>query len=507
MEDLPEIIRKLKLPVFVRTDAYLQDHAFHGQAVLPAVETMQLLAASTKECLPHGDVSLITNARFDKFLPIAPIDRERWIEVYHDLEIHQDGTVGSRLMIRGRSPKTAITRLVTHAALQFGGEREDDSPLPIDLVSALEGICVAVPPDRLYQELVPFGPAFHNAAAPLFVSENGAIGNLHGGATDDPSGPLGSPFPLDAAFHLASVWVQRYHGIVGFPVGFDRRLIYSATKPGESYVCTVLPAQRDGALPRLDIMITDQQGNPREHLTGLEMKDVNGGRIKPPEWISHEAQRRSLETIRNQCTALSLIELNTVNNLAEKALSDDEAHRLKKLSPKRKTSYLAARLCCKRISRQLSGDLKRPASAISTVAPHGGCPCCPVTEGHESPFCSVSHDSRFAVAVASNYPIGIDVEAISERVQRSREIYMKKEERELVDGSPLGPDEASIRIWSAKEAAAKALGMNLAESWEAVSVKDIGQKQSVLEISGRPHEAFHEAIDGHVFTVITTKSS
>jgi hypothetical protein len=236
MDHLPEITRSVRLPLSIKTDAYLQDHAFQGRAVLPAVEAMQLLAASVKEHLPDWKLSPITNARFDKFLAISPEDRNRWVEVYHELEIHQDGRTASRLMTRSRSPKAAMTRVITHAALQFGGQGEDDSPLPIDLVSALEGVCITIPPDRLYGELVPFGPAFHNAAAPLFVSQNGAIGRVQAGGADGPSGPLGSPFPLDAAFQLASVWVQRYYRIVGFPVGFDQRIIYRPTTPGESYV-------------------------------------------------------------------------------------------------------------------------------------------------------------------------------------------------------------------------------------------------------------------------------
>ncbi|MFO7599072.1 MAG: polyketide synthase dehydratase domain-containing protein [Candidatus Desulfacyla sp.] len=502
MEDLSEIVERARLPVHIKTDAYLLDHRFQGEPVFPAVEAMQLLAGSVKEYLPHADVSLITDARFDKFLPTAPVDRKRWIEVYNDLEIRKDDRIGSRLKTRSRSPKAAITRTVEHVAVQFGEKRRDTRPLPLDLVSALEGVCMDVPPDRLYRDLVPFGPAFHNAVSPIFISENGAIGNLQAPAMDGSPGPLGSPFPLDAAFHLASVWGQRYCGIVGFPVGFDSRLIYSPTTPGERYVCRILPAQPYNSAPRLDIWIYDGGGNPKEEIRGLRMKDVSGGRIKPPDWISDGAGNRRLEFVRSRCTALSLIELKTVNGLAEMALSDREKDRLKKMGTRRKPSYLAARLCCKSISRQLSGDWKTPSSSLTTVSPDGIRPCCPVRDSDRGSFCSVSHDSRFAIAVASDARIGVDVEKISERVFRSREVYMNEKERRLVEASPLGEIEASVRVWTAKEAAAKALDMGLAESWEKVSLKDIGRDRSILQIGDRNHEAFHEAIGGHAFTVV-----
>jgi phosphopantetheinyl transferase len=502
MEGLSTIIQKARLPLDIKTDAYLLDHCSQGEAVLPAVEAMQLLAASTQAYLPKTHVSLMTDARFNKFLGTGPTSRSRWIEAYNDIEVHENGMIRSRLVIRSRSPKTSITRLMEHVTVQFGGKKRDPCPLPLDFVSALEGVCLTISPDRLYRDLVPFGPAYHNAVAPLFLSENGAVGNLQAAAIDNSSGLLGSPFPLDAAFHLASAWCQRYLRIIGFPVGLDRRRIYCPTTPGEGYVCRIVPAQRDTA-PSFDVWIYDRNGKPREEIRGLQMKDVSRGRMKPPEWISRGAQNRALETIKNRCIALSLIELETVNDLAEKALSDEEAHRLQKMSPKRRITYLAARLCCKSLYRELSGDLKSPASYLTTVSPDGVRPCCPVIEDQKAAFCSVSHDSRFAIAVASNVPIGVDVEEISERVCRSREVYMNERERSLVEGSPLGEIEASVRIWTTKEAMAKALDMSLAESWERVSLKYIGADSSILVIDRKNYTAFHDVIDDHLFTIVT----
>jgi phosphopantetheinyl transferase len=79
---------------------------------------------------------------------------------------------------------------------------------------------------------------------------------------------------------------------------------------------------------------------------------------------------------------------------------------------------------------------------------------------------------------------------------------MNENERCLVKGSPLGEIEASVRIWTTKEAISKALGIGLAESWERVTVKDIGVSESIMEINNKDHAAFHDAIDNHLFTII-----
>ena len=96
---------------------------------------------------------------------------------------------------------------------------------------------------------------------------------------------LGSPFPLDGAFHAACVLGQRSADFVPFPVGFDRRIILRPKQPGSSYNTRVelLSRTRDELL--FDLHIFDDTGQVYERVTGVRMRDVSGGKIKPPEWI------------------------------------------------------------------------------------------------------------------------------------------------------------------------------------------------------------------------------
>jgi hypothetical protein len=41
----------------------------------------------------------------------------------------------------------------------------------------------------------------------------------------------------------------------------------------------------DDALLAFDIWIIDTTGNPAELLQRVRMRDVSGGRLKPPDWI------------------------------------------------------------------------------------------------------------------------------------------------------------------------------------------------------------------------------
>jgi phosphopantetheinyl transferase len=93
-------------------------------------------------------------------------------------------------------------------------------------------------------------------------------------------------------------------------------------------------------------------------------------------------------------------------------------------------------------------------------------------------YCTASHDSRFAVAAASEHQAGIDVDEIPGLVLTGRHLYMHEEEIAMADAHHPGQTKASVRILSIKEAAAKALGINLAEAWRRTHVNESGNEKA-----------------------------
>ena len=96
---------------------------------------------------------------------------------------------------------------------------------------------------------------------------------------------LGSPFPLDAAMHAACVWGQRFSGIVPFPTGFEKRIIYQKTKKKGVYLGRVVPVNIKPDSMIFDAWIYDSDGVIYESVSGIQMRDVSQGRLKPPDWI------------------------------------------------------------------------------------------------------------------------------------------------------------------------------------------------------------------------------
>ena len=239
MENLPEITDRIRLPLEIEVHPYMMDHGFQGRGVLPAVEAMQLLAESTRTHLPDIHIDAVMDAGFDKFLYLEP--GVKLIKAFNEIEVHEDDTVTSKLITKSRSNKASITRTIKHVTIHFSKRPRKFHLPPLDKVFALEGICLDIPCDRLYSELVPFGPAYHNVKGSVTLSEEGAMAYVYAPDNGAAAKLLGSPFPLDAAFHVACAWGQRYANIVGFPVGIEKRYILNRTRPGESYISRIIP--------------------------------------------------------------------------------------------------------------------------------------------------------------------------------------------------------------------------------------------------------------------------
>jgi hypothetical protein len=291
MEDIPRIIDTVRLPVTIPILGYLRDHHVEGRAVLPAVKAMQVIGETVKRFRPDIGISVMTRVRFDKFLHI-PSGTDQ-IAAFVDIVTYDHGDIGASLLTKNQFKKSSMTRIKEHASVYYPGIPSvfaDQPPEQVSsLFSALKGTYVEISPERIYGELVPFGPAFHSIQGNFLISEHGVIAEigtpavyLSHGISDGP----GSPFPLDAAYHCACVWGQRYARMVAFPVGFEKRTIWHHTRPGDAYICRILPVQTRPDQLVFDLWITDENGVFFECSRGVCMKDVSAGRMKPPVWIT-----------------------------------------------------------------------------------------------------------------------------------------------------------------------------------------------------------------------------
>lgn len=286
MGEFPAIGNTKRRPVTFTMPPHWTDHHFQGQAILPAVEAMQLLAHWVQSVDPHLDVRAIGQAAFNKFLPLS--SPEVPIHAVCETVDIDNGGIRAALITKTVAKTVKISRTIVHAQLDFGILSSEFSTCIPESVLDLKSPCFELDPVRLYDELVPFGPLYRTINRPLRLWPEGAWADIQAPELTDhqTAMPLGSPFVLDAAFHAACVWSQRYAGLVAFPVGIGQRVIHQPTRSGDSYRAQVVLVKKDRTHLTFDICIKDFDGSCFEVAQGVRMRDVSGGRLKPPDWIA-----------------------------------------------------------------------------------------------------------------------------------------------------------------------------------------------------------------------------
>ena len=273
--------KKPRYPLEIKAYPYLQDHYFEGQAIFPAVEALIVMAKVAAENFPQVNVCHQKQARFPRFLSIDP--QEQIKKIFSDITEAADSSISVAISTMAKSKAGTISRMLEHAYVEFAA-----SPLLEDSVAPfqhLDGKLFNVSSAAVYRELVPFGKAYQNIVGDLSLSPNGAIAQLYGGEGEANDDLIGSPFPLDAALHAACCWAQRYAGIVAFPVGFAERIIYRKTKKERKYIGRINPVNISREPLIFDALIYDLDGIIYESVSGIQMRDVSQGRLRPPDWI------------------------------------------------------------------------------------------------------------------------------------------------------------------------------------------------------------------------------
>jgi len=264
----------------------LRDHFFEGKAIFPAVEALITLAQAVSSRYPQATLHMLNGAYFPRMLAIEPAGERQNVQI--EIEASADG-IRASLLTSLKIKNSTMSRTLEHARVTFAQNMVLPEPaMSFRTVRKLESECIHVPAVSIYRELIPFGLSYQNIIGDLAVSTQGALANISGGSGEANDSFLGSPFALDATMHAACVWGQRFTDIVPFPVGFDQRIIYAPAKKGGSYLARIVPVDVSREPLIFDAWIFDQNGIICESISGLRMRDVTQGRMRPPQWINKE---------------------------------------------------------------------------------------------------------------------------------------------------------------------------------------------------------------------------
>lgn len=263
-----------RFPRTIDLAPWLYDHAFNGRAMLPAVETMAILAAEAHRKYPDIDIMDLRQANFARLLKLP--GGQTTLDVEIELSRNRDGGVCGALLSRRRLK--SMTRMLEHGRVCFSGAKKNKKPAntaPDDWKKF--ALTERIASDQVYRDQVPFGPAFQTITGMVELGDGEACAALLA-----PIGPesgsgnllLGSLFPLDGAMHVACVLGRRYVDFFPLPVAFARRRIYRLTRPGEKYQTKVVLTSGNSKKLTFDLILVDDHHLIVEEVTGLEMRQV-----------------------------------------------------------------------------------------------------------------------------------------------------------------------------------------------------------------------------------------
>lgn len=282
---LPKIVQSSRVPIDFQFFSYLKDHCFEGKAVMPAVEICELLASVVKNKMFKSDVLFIVKAIFNKFLLLDALQKN--MELFCDFVVYENNNINVSLITQRKGKRSSISRTIKHASMIFCQNKKLYNTHQFKKTSIKKEEWKKISVKRIYDELIPFGPAYRNIQDTLFLHKKGAFANIYAPfqLVNNMNNFLGSPFVLDAAFHIACVYGQKFYSVVSFPVGFKERIIYKKTKANANYTAMIIPNGQQKEYYIFDILITDDKKELCESVKGLKMQDVSRGRMQPPDWI------------------------------------------------------------------------------------------------------------------------------------------------------------------------------------------------------------------------------
>jgi phosphopantetheinyl transferase (holo-ACP synthase) len=311
-----------------------------------------------------------------------------------------------------------------------------------------------------------------------------------------------NPVLLDAVGQLAAYWVAQHAGtdFNCFPSTIERIELYvpcPADLPGMTLRARqqpLNPAATDVSAPRAwEFECVDETGQPLLRVSKLinvyfavphsfyqVRRDPLRGLLGRPNaavrargvvlWeVPHYAE--------DFCAQSGGIFLRI---LAHALLSADEREEWRGLtgSVRRRREWLLGRAAIKEAVRvavmEQAGQLLYPSDIVVTHDELGAPYVDGWWRGHlaDAPSVSLSHTARGCLAAVGASPVGVDFEDIG-RIQQPELIIdsLTQVERETVRGlSGVALDERLLRLWCAKEAAAKYLGLGLQGRPEAFEV-------------------------------------
>jgi phosphopantetheinyl transferase (holo-ACP synthase)/acyl carrier protein len=484
----------------VETDLFLRDHTFGGSVsdddpalrglpVVPLTMSIEMLAQAAA-ALDGG--RLVTGVRDVRAYQWIALDRGRTtLRIVATQSATDAAETDVRIVAPGEDGKTDITLVEGTVML---ADRFPAAPAPIDPLQGSSRASLWTE-ERLYSEIMFHGPCFRAVGSMDRWAEDGAEATLVAlppqGLFREIDAPrfFTDPVILDAAGQVVGFWIaegapRAFHV---FPFRVDRIDVFGPPfRPGERPRCSARIQMVGDSQLRSTVDVIAADGTVRYRLSGWEDKRFElpdafyRFRIDPrtrrlgrawqlPGSLDAAAAGVLVDGLpRDLLEAHGRIWLRVLSHLV---LSRRERETWNSLPypPARRADWLLGRVAAKEAVRELLLQQHGLGVCSADVEIEPDDDRCPRVTGHWAgavapPLVSISHASGIAAAMALEpdtwHGVGLDIEPIARAAGHFAAAAFSADEHALVD-TAADRAEWQLRLWCAKEAAGKAVGLGL----------------------------------------------
>ncbi|BBA36100.1 4'-phosphopantetheinyl transferase [Methylocaldum marinum] len=484
-------------------DLHLADHAFvHAPGVkplfaclpvVPMTLSLEILAEAAACLAPGHGLIGFEEVKATRWIELADTDRLR-LRITAQVE-QWDGA-------RNTAHIAAAIHVENHAApaiqarVLFAPHYRLD--LELHFTELADAYLYPRTTEEIYRDRHLFhGPVYQSLVGRIVLGDRGAAGELLVKAPEimfrsirEPQF-LTEPALLDAVGQLIGIWAMQRERYV-FPISIGKLELYRPT-PAPGTQCPVLIeiTRDEGKLLVADVEIQDGAGAVWMRIKDWtdwkfrwEKRLLNFRRLPTRYLLSHALDLPSLPPSAS-CRMISSEDIAGFDTglLARFCLHLDEMHAFTDLgsnTPGQK-HWLLGRIAAKDAVRdwlaRQSGteEMLHPAALIVRNGEQGRPEVATSADATQLPQISISHSDNRAIAIAHAGAVGVDIEPIRPRQSSFVETMAGESERSLFGILGGDSDEWATRIWCAKEAAAKFLGLGMNGSPKAYEVQAIGE--------------------------------